>query len=111
MSFTQLDTYIATLPEVEVQPHFHKISYRVAGKIFVTIDDAKSEVTIKLRREEQEEYHELMSDYVFSVPNKWGNHGWTIVKYDAIEQKVMESLIKKAYCQVAPKRLAEQINS
>lgn len=40
-------------PEVEVAPHFEKISFRVRKKIFATLDAANKRVCMKLSEVDQ----------------------------------------------------------
>jgi len=46
---------------------------------------------------------------IYPVPNKWGLQGWTTIELQAVLPDMFKEALKTAYCNVAPKELAEKI--
>jgi len=65
------------LPGVTEQPHFEKPSFRVAKKIFATLDIKNKIACIKLPAAEQDVFSVFDKTIIYPVPNKWGSQGWT----------------------------------
>ena len=55
--------------------------------------------------EQQSLFSDIRQDYIYPVPGKWGNSGWTIFKYRALEKELLEDAIMLSYNNVAPKSL------
>lgn len=107
-TFTTLEEIALSFPEVTVEPHFEKISFRIKKKIFATYDSSSHRVTIKLSEVDQEDFSSS-SPNIYPVNNKWGKQGWTFIELPDITQDLLASLLITAYCEVAPKKLAEQV--
>jgi hypothetical protein len=43
------------------------------------------------------------------VDNKWGNQGWTLIELSSVHPDLFMDALTTAYCEVAPKKLADQI--
>jgi len=89
-------------------PHFEKTSFRVAGKIFATLDTAAARACLKFSEEEQALFCSYNKAVIFPVPNKWGKQGWTLVELKKISAPLLKEALKASYCCVAPKKLAAQ---
>ena len=109
-TFESLEKLAMTFPEVTVEPHFEKISFRVKKKIFTTFDGKHNRVTVKLSEADQDVFS-LMSSSIYAVDNKWGKQGWTFVEMDDVSEEVLKDVITTAYCEVAPKKLAETVRT
>lgn len=98
--------------ETEELPHFDKISFRVKKKIFATLNEKQSRVTLKLSETDQSIFS-LYGDKtaVYPVPNKWGKQGWTQFLLDKVEEEFLNDALMAAYCEVAPKHLASKYNT
>ncbi len=108
ISFDDLKSLATSFPEVTEEPHFEKTSFRVKGKIFATYDQKKKRATIKLSPEDQDVFS--LGDHGISpVDNKWGKQGWTFIELDRISRELFRDAVMTAYCEVAPKRLAEEV--
>jgi len=94
------------LPEVEVAPHFEKISFRVRKKIFATLDVANKRVCMKLSEVDQSVFSTKEKTIVYPVPNKWGKAGWTFFELSKVNKNLCLDALHTAYCGVAPKSLA-----
>jgi hypothetical protein len=46
---------------------------------------------------------------IFPVDNKWGKQGWTIIEMSKVHKDLFVDALTTAYCEVAPKKLADQI--
>jgi predicted DNA-binding protein (MmcQ/YjbR family) len=99
----------ASFPEVTVEPHFEKTSYRVKKKIFATLNEKENWATLKFSSEEQQMFLKISPKDIFPVPNKWGKLGWTHLRYQNLINDIALELLKTAYCNIAPKNLADQI--
>jgi hypothetical protein len=98
-------------PETEEMPHFEKPSFRVKGKIFVVHNQAMNRISVKLSETQQSLFCAFDNSMIYKVPNKWGNQGWTLVELENAPLELLEAVIMEAYCEVAPKKLAEQVKA
>lgn len=107
-TFQDLENSAINLPEVTLEPHFEKISFRVKKKIFITFDEQKMTATFKLSLSEQTFFSQ--HNGIAPVPNKWGEQGWTVVEVEQLDAQNLHSLVLSAYKTVAPKKLVELIS-
>jgi predicted DNA-binding protein (MmcQ/YjbR family) len=98
-----------SFPEVTEEPHFEKTYFRVKKKIFATYDDINKRVCIKLSEIDQDVFSTADKTIIFPVNNKWGKQGWTIIEITKVNEDLFIDALKTAYCEVAPKKLADQI--
>jgi predicted DNA-binding protein (MmcQ/YjbR family) len=99
-----------SFPETNEEPHFEKTSFRVKKKIFVTYDDKTKRACIKLSEIDQDVFCLVDKTIIFPVDNKWGKQGWTLIDMKKVNRDLFIDAIKTAYCEVAPLKLAEQVN-
>lgn len=107
-SFQALEQLAISFPEVTVEPHFEKLSFRVKKKIFVTFDSTNNRATVKLSEIDQATFSSA-SPCIQPVDNKWGKQGWTFVDVDEIPMEILHDVITTAYCTVAPAKLAQAV--
>ncbi len=98
-------------PEVEVAPHFEKISFRVRKKIFATLDVANKRVCMKLSEVDQSVFSTKDKAIVYPVPNKWGKAGWTFFELSKVNKNLCMDALQTAYSEVAPKSLASLVTN
>jgi predicted DNA-binding protein (MmcQ/YjbR family) len=98
-----------SFPEATEEPHFEKTSFRVKKKIFATYDDIKKRACIKLSEIDQDVFSSTDKSTIFPVDNKWGKQGWTLFEMNKVHKDIFADALTTAYCEVAPKKLAEQI--
>jgi hypothetical protein len=91
------------LPEVYEAPHFDKTSFRVGKKTFAVGDEKRNRATLKLEPDHQRMLFEVQPE-AFS-PAIWGKIVWTFVELGEVEPDYLEGLVRRAWEQVAPKRL------
>lgn len=95
-----------SFPETSEAPHFEKTSFRVAKKIFATVDIKNQQACIKLSEIDQNVFSAFDKSIIFPVPNKWGKQGWTYIDLTKVRKDMLTDALTTAYCEVAPKKLA-----
>jgi predicted DNA-binding protein (MmcQ/YjbR family) len=98
-----------SFPEATEEAHFEKTSFRVKKKIFATYDDIKKRACIKLSEIDQDVFSSADKTIIFPVDNKWGKQGWTLIEMSKVRKELFIDALTTAYCEVAPRKLAEQI--
>ncbi|MBU2018001.1 MAG: MmcQ/YjbR family DNA-binding protein [Bacteroidetes bacterium] len=98
-----------SFPEATEEPHFEKTSFRVKKKIFATYDGNKQQACIKLSEIDQNIFSAGDQSNIFPVDNKWGKQGWTLIELNKVNKDLFVDALTTAYCEVAPKKLANQI--
>lgn len=98
-----------SFPEATEEPHFEKTSFRVKKKIFATYDDIKKRACIKLSEIDQNVFSSADKTIIFPLENKWGKQGWTLIEMTKVKKDLFIDALTTAFCEVAPKNLAEQI--
>jgi hypothetical protein len=95
-----------SLPETEERSHMDHPDFRVAGKVFATLDyPDNTHAMVKLSPEDQ---HNLTKDHPEAfVPLKgaWGRRGATSVYLKAARKETLRKAIHAAWRNTAPKRL------
>ena len=100
-----------SFPETTEAPHFEKTSFRVGKKIFATYDAKKNQACIKLSEIDQDVFSSFDRSVIFSVPNKWGRQGWTLVTLDKVPPDLLADVLTSSFCLVAPAKLAALVRS
>lgn len=100
-----------SFPDVTEEPHFEKISFRVKKKIFATYDSKLKWACIKLSEIDQHVFSSADKTIIYPVDNKWGKQGWTIIEMPRVRKSLFIDALTTAYCEVAPRKLAEQIKT
>ena len=98
-----------SFPEATEEPHFEKTSFKVKKKIFATYDEIKKRACIKLSEIDQDVFSSADKTIIFPVDNKWGKQGWTLIEMNKVHKDLFIDALTTAYCEVAPKKLADQI--
>lgn len=99
-----------SFPETNEAPHFEKPSFRVAKKIFATLNLKENRICVKLSEIDQDVFSSFDKDVIYPVPNKWGKMGWTLVNLEKVREDMLVDILTMAYCEVAPKKLSDLIN-
>lgn len=100
-----------SFPETTEEPHFEKKSFKVKKKIFATYDDIKKRACIKLSEIDQDVFSSADKTIIFPVDNKWGKQGWTLIEMSKVRRELFVDALRTAYCEVAPKKLSDQIRT
>ena len=99
-----------SFPEVTEVPHFDKTSFRVNKKIFATVNIKNNTACVKLSAIDQDVFWAFDSTALYPVPNKWGKQGWTIINLQTVREDMLTDILKTAYIETAPKKLATLIS-
>jgi predicted DNA-binding protein (MmcQ/YjbR family) len=99
-----------SFPETTEDPHFEKTSFRVKNKIFATYDGENKKASLKLSAIDQNVFTTADRTSIYPVDNKWGKQGWTIIEMEKVNKELFTDALTTAYCEVAPKKLADQIS-
>jgi predicted DNA-binding protein (MmcQ/YjbR family) len=97
------------LPEAAEASHFENTSFKVSKKIFATLNIPQHRATVKLSAIDQDVFCAFDNTVIYPVPNKWGKQGWTHVDLQTVREDMLADLLKTAYREVAPKKLAAMI--
>jgi predicted DNA-binding protein (MmcQ/YjbR family) len=109
VSIEDLRLLALSFPETTEEPHFEKISFRVKKKIFATYDEKFKRACVKLSEIDQNVFAASDKTIIYPVANKWGKQGWTIIELNKVKKELFTDAITTAYCEVAPKKLSEQV--
>lgn len=109
ITFDDLKKIALSFPETIEEPHFEKTSFRVKKKIFATYDDKNKRACIKLSAIDQDVFSSSDKHIIYPVDNKWGKQGWTLIEMSKVHSDLFLDALTTAYCEVAPKKLADQI--
>ncbi len=108
MNQSDIRAIALSLPEAEEHPHFDRPSFRVRGKIFVTLppvqDDGVHRVVLKLPAPVKESLQQNDAGAIVS-PGNWDKGGWTQLDIRRMDEDKMADLVRLAWKQVAPKKL------
>ena len=82
------------LPEVTTAAHFDREAFKVAGKIFATLDDET--LNLRLTPEQQSA---LCATVASAEPcvGAWGRQGWTAVRYAATGKDDLDEWLLEAW--------------
>jgi predicted DNA-binding protein (MmcQ/YjbR family) len=98
-----------SFPGATEEPHVEKTPFRVKKKIFATYDEIKKRACIKLSEIDQNVFSVTDKTIIYPADNKWGKQGWTLIKMNKVKKELFIDALTIAYCEVAPKKLADQI--
>lgn len=104
MKFATLRTYALSLPEVTEQPHHHSGSFRVCGKIFVTIPPGQTPIHLFVSEEQREQALAMYPEFTEKL--LWGGKvvGLRLALASA-PAAVAKQLVRQAWGTKAPKAL------
>ncbi|MEZ4950180.1 MAG: MmcQ/YjbR family DNA-binding protein [Saprospiraceae bacterium] len=102
LDFDQLHKIATSFPEVTVELHFDRISFKVRKKIFLTYHQESQETNLPFNPEQQTEFCEKFPEVFTPIANKWGEKGWTHLDLEKISKAELEMAIKTAYQNKAP---------
>jgi predicted DNA-binding protein (MmcQ/YjbR family) len=100
-----------SFPETTEEPHFEKTAFKVAKKIFATMNTVETRATIKLSESDQDLFCLFDKNIMYPVSNKWGKQGWTHINLKTATEEICLEALTTAYCEVAPKKLSLSIQS
>ena len=105
MNFAQLRDYALSLPETAEAPHFDYGSFRVKGKIFVTVPPDRKFVHVFVDPEQRDQAVALHPEHV--EPLLWGKKVLGArVELAPLKAPFVQGLVRNAWLNKAPKTLA-----
>jgi len=107
MTLSEFRALALSFPETVEQPHFDITSFRVAKKIFATMNAKENRATLRFSEIDQSVFTAMAPGVIQPVPNKWAKYGWTNVDLAAVDPELLKDALITAYCEVAPKRLSD----
>jgi hypothetical protein len=110
-TFADVRRIAVSLPEVdEILTWGTDVTFRVHSKIFVIGADGSSDASIKATPFVQADLIERDPD-TFASAAYVGRFGWVTVDLERIDPAELESLVRAAWRQTAPKRLASSLSA
>ena len=104
VDFQRAREFALSLPGVSEQPHFEKSSFRVNGKIFVTVPPGEAYLHVFV--DEAETEASVAEDPAAFAPLLWGTKQRGLrVTLAAVDGARLEELIEESWRRKAPKRL------
>lgn len=94
--------------DVVETPNANKNSFKVADKIFITIDNSNLKAVFRLSPKDQNKFSDLDPSAIYPAQAGWGKQGWTIFELSFIEDEVLNDAVRLSYCAVAPEDLAKK---
>lgn len=105
MKIDQVRIRALALPEVTEAPHFNYASFRVRGKIFITVPPDEEHVHLFVGEEDREQALTLHPEFAEKL--MWGARALGVrITLAKARPAVVNELIRKAWMNKAPKRLA-----
>ena len=95
-----------SFPETDEHPHFERKAFRVKKKIFATVSEKDSTVSVKLTLIDQSVFCAIDPTIIYPVPGGWGRMGFTLVNMKEVKKQLFKDALTTAYCTVAPLKLA-----
>lgn len=100
------------LPETSEKAHQSHPDFRVAGKVFATLGYPDSAwAMVKLTPEQQAEFVAAHPAVFAPVKGGWGRKGATNVKLRPAKAASVRSALAAAWCNTAPRHLAQKFEA
>src|SRR6476659_5394362 len=109
ISIATIRSMALSFPGTMEQPHFEKTSFRIRKKIFATLDEKNHVAVFKISLIDQSVFCDINSTMIYPVEGGWGKKGWTKVELKKIKRGLLEDILTRAYCLVAPAKLSKNI--
>ena len=103
-------TIALSFPEAVQAAHMGQTDFRVAKKIFATLNVDAGLGTLKLSLEQQQLLIAAHDAVFFAEPNSWGARGWTKLRLDLATAEILRPAMRMAFVTVAPKRLSAAVS-
>ena len=108
MNLSQIRKFALSLPDVKEEPHFHRTSFRVRGKIFVTADPNEPYIHVFVGEEVRERILAIHPDCVEKL--LWGRKVVGLrVSLKTSESGLVKDLISSGWEAKAPKTLLQMV--
>ena len=105
MKYATVRKFASSLPEVTEEPHHHFGSFRVRGKIFVTVPPEQKHIHVFVTEQEREQALAIFPDFTEKL--MWGGKVVGVrVALDSANAAYVKQLIRRAWANKAPKALS-----
>lgn len=105
MDFAAIRASALALPETTEEPHFDSASFRVRGKIFVTVPPARTHAHLFVAEQDRELALALYPEFIEKL--MWGKRiAGLRVDLARADAEAVAGLVRKAWAHKAPRRLA-----
>ena len=113
MTIAEFRRIALSMPQATEGAHMGHPDFRVRGKIFATLPPREDDdwAMVKLNPEQQRQFVQANPGVFEPVNGGWGRRGATQVRLDAVDKETLRSAIFTAWCNTAPKRLVEGLDS
>jgi hypothetical protein len=81
---------------VTESPHFKKISFRIDGKIFATLDRQQKCVVVTLTSVDQSAFCAFDAAVIRPVDGVWGRKGWTHIDLTTVRKSTLADALSCA---------------
>ena len=95
-------------PQAIESGHMGQADFRVAKKIFATLDAEKGLATLKLQPKEQAHLIDIAGPAVFPANGSWGQKGWTRLSLAKADTRTITPWLMHAWRNTAPARLLKE---
>ncbi|MEJ8859490.1 MmcQ/YjbR family DNA-binding protein [Variovorax robiniae] len=104
MKFAPVRTFALSLPEVTEEPHHHFGSFRVRGKIFVTIPPEQEHIHVFVPEQQREQALAMYPSFAEKL--LWGSKVVGLkVALAGADPRAIKALVRAAWQHKAPKAL------
>jgi len=105
MKFAEVRRFALGLPDVTEQPHHHYASFRVRGKIFVTVPPEQEHIHVFVDETAREQALAVHAEFVEKL--FWGGKVCGIrIRLASARPAVVKELVRRAWANKAPKALS-----
>src|SRR5215471_699268 len=112
MTTAQFRRIAVSLPETEEKAHMNHPDFRVAGKIFATLDYPKEGwAMVKLTPEQQQEFTHDAPEVFVPVKGNWGKMGCTNVLLRKANNASVRPALLAAWYNRAPEAVISDFNA
>ena len=109
MDLKTIRSQALSLPEVTEEPHFDSASFRVKGKIFITVPPAETHIHLFVAEQDRELALALYPEFIEKL--MWGKRiAGLRVNLSKAKAAAVRGLIRKAWENKAPKRLLAAVS-
>lgn len=107
MNATQFRKIALSMPEAVEKGHMNHPDFRVAGKIFATLQPDEKCGMVKLTPAQQRQFMKDHPGAFEPAAGAWGKRGATLVDLAGVRPAVLRNAITAAWLNTAPKKLIE----
>jgi hypothetical protein len=104
----QFHTMALSFAETSLETKGEVTRFFVNKRKFASIRFCKNRASVKLSIDLQDVFCSYKTDVMYPIPNSSAKYGWTHINLQNIQQEMCLDAITMAYCEVAPKHLAEK---